>query len=102
MPCLVGCLALAFPRLAVVLVWLLGGSYLSRAYEHWVWPVLGFFFLPLTTLTFAFAMNSMGDPGSVSPLGWLLIALSAALDLGLVGQGHSGYRKRERQKRDDR
>ena len=32
MPCLMGCLALSFPRVALFLVWLLGGSYLERAY----------------------------------------------------------------------
>src|SRR5262252_6209824 len=33
MPCLVGCLALAFPRFALILVWLFGGNYLARAYD---------------------------------------------------------------------
>jgi len=86
-PCLVGCLALAFPRLALFLVWLLGGSYLSRAYEHWIWPLLGFFFMPLTTLAFAYGMNSLGRPDEMEPLGWLLVALAAATDIGLIGNG---------------
>ncbi len=93
MPCLVGCLALLSPRLALVLVWLLGGNYLGRAYEHWIWPVLGFVFLPLTTLTFAFAMNSIGAPGEMTPLGWLLTAVAVLVDVGLVGGGHSHYRR---------
>ena len=91
MPCLVGCLALAFPRLAVFLVWLLGGDYLARTFEHFIWPVLGFVFLPLTTLTFAFAMNSLGASGQMTPLGWVLVALAAVIDLGLVGQGRQTY-----------
>ena len=93
MPCLVGCLALAFPRVALFLVWLLGETYLSRAYEHWIWPVLGFFFLPLTTLTFAFAHNSLWAGGEVTPFGWLLIALAAAADLGLLGGGGRSARE---------
>jgi hypothetical protein len=92
-PCLIGCLALAFPRLAVVLVWLFGGGYLARAYESSLWPILGFIFLPLTTLTFAYAMNSLGEPGAMSPLGWLLVGLSVAADLGMVGGGRSGARR---------
>ncbi len=87
MPCLVGCLALGFPRIALALVWLLGGGYLGRAYGGFVWVLLGFLFLPLTTLTFAYAMNSLGAPGQVPPLGWLLVGISLLADLGLLGRG---------------
>jgi hypothetical protein len=96
MPLFVGCLAVAFPRLALFLVWLFGGNYLSRAYEQWIWPVLGFFFLPLTTLAFAFGLNSLGRAGEMTPLGWLLVALAAAVDLGLLGGGHRAWRGRDR------
>jgi hypothetical protein len=95
-PFLLGCLALGFPRLALVLVWLLGGGYVGRAYEHWVFPVLGFLFLPLTTLAFAYATNSLGAPGEVPPLGWLLVGLAVAGDLGLLG----GSRSRRFRRRD--
>lgn len=87
MPLLVGCLAIAFPRLALFLVWFFGGDYLARAYEHFLWPLLGFFFLPLTTLTFAFAFNSLGPPGSMTALGWLLVGLAVLGDIGLLGSG---------------
>lgn len=93
MPCLVGCIALAFPRLALILVWLFGGGYLSRAFESWIWPLLGFFFLPLTTLAFAFGMNSLGQPDEMPPLGWLLTALAATADLGLIGNGGRSAKK---------
>jgi hypothetical protein len=87
MPFLVGCLAIAFPRVALFLVWFFGGDYVGRAYEHFLWPLLGFFFLPLTTLTFAFASNSLGDPGEVPPFGWLLVGLAVLADIGLLGSG---------------
>lgn len=97
MGCLIGCLALAFPRVALFLVWLFGGSYLSRAVEgEWIWLLLGFFFLPLTTLTFAYAVNSLGAPGDVPPLGWVLVGVAALLDLGLLGGGARGARRRRR------
>src|SRR5687768_2885875 len=99
MPCFVGCLALLFPRVALFLVWLLGGDYLVRAYDGWLWPLLGFFFLPLTTLTFAYGMNSLGAPNEMEPLGWLLVALAVAADLGLLrggAQGAERYRGRSR------
>lgn len=99
MPCLVGCIAVAFPRLALFFVWLFGDGYLSRAFDSWLFPLLGFFFLPLTTLAFAYGMNSLGRPGEMEPLGWLLVALGAVGDLGLMrggAQGAEGFRGRTR------
>ncbi|HEY2408546.1 MAG TPA: hypothetical protein VGM29_19085 [Polyangiaceae bacterium] len=96
MGCLIGCLAIGFPRLALFLVWLFGGSYLHRAYGSFIWPLLGFFFLPLTTLTFAFSLNSLGGHGQMPPLGWLLVALAAAADFGLIGGGQHGLRRYRR------
>jgi hypothetical protein len=97
-PCLVGIIALAFPRAALVLVWLFGGNYLARAYDHWIWPLLGFFFLPLTTLAFAFGMNTLGRPGQMEPLGWLLVALAAAADLGIIGSSSRSAQRRQDQR----
>jgi|SRR5688572_8064660 len=101
MPCFVGCLALVFPRLALFLVWLLGGNYLARAYDSWLIPLLGFFFLPLTTLTFAFSANSLSSPGQMSPVGWLLTGLAVLVDIGLIGGGgRSAQRWRDERDRD--
>jgi hypothetical protein len=98
MPCLVGCLAVLSPRLALILVWWFGGGYIGRAYEHWLWPLLGFVFFPLTTLAFAFAFHSLGEPGEVPPFGWLLVALAVAADLGLIGGGgRTAWRRRRKE-----
>ena len=59
-PILLGCLALGAPRLVLFLVWLLS-DYLGRAYASNFWPFLGFLFLPLTTLAYAWAKNSSGS-----------------------------------------
>jgi hypothetical protein len=83
MPILVGCLALATPRFAIVLVVLLS-DYIGRAYETILWPLLGFFFMPLTTLAYAFAMNSNG---SVDGMYMVVVVVAVLLDLGLVGAG---------------
>ena len=93
MPCFLGCLAVAFPRLALALLWLFGGDYLRRAYTSRLWPLLGFFFLPLTTITFAFAVNGLGNASGVSPFGWLLTALALLADLGLLGGGRQQWRR---------
>ena len=94
MPCLIALLALAFPRIAVFLVWMFTADYFSRAFGSAVIPFLGFLFLPLTTLTYAYAHNSLGDPGSVSALGWILTAIALVVDLGLMRGGHTHYRRR--------
>ena len=93
MPCLLGLLALAVPRLVLVLVWLFCSGYLGRAYQTVLWPLLGFFFMPLTTLAYAFSMNR---GGSVS--GWylLLVVLAVLIDLGLIGGSEADRRRARR------
>ena len=83
MPLLVGCLALATPRLAIALVFIFS-DYLGRAYETILWPLLGFFFMPLTTLAYAFAINSNG---SVDGMYLVVVVVTVLVDLGLVGWG---------------
>jgi len=83
MPFIVGCLALGTPRFAIVLVVLLS-DYIGRAYETTLWPLLGFFFMPLTTLSDAIAINSNG---SVDGMYLVLVVVTVLLDLGLVGAG---------------
>lgn len=94
MGCFIGCLAAFFPRVALALVWLFGGNYLERAYDQWYWPVLGFLFLPLTTLAFAYGMLSLGKPNEMEPLGWLLVAIGLLMDLGVAGGGSAQAKKR--------
>jgi hypothetical protein len=89
MPCLVALLAIAMPRLAILLV-LIFSDFLGRAYETILWPLLGFVFLPLTTLAYAFAVNRAG-----SVTGWYLalVVLAVLVDLGMIGGG--GRARRE-------
>jgi hypothetical protein len=77
--CLAGCLRLLVPRL-VILGFVLFGDYLGRAYATTLWPLLGFVFLPLTTLAYAWAVN---DLGGTEGRGLLAIVVAVLLDLGL-------------------
>lgn len=95
MPCLVILLLLGFPRLALVLLWLFGSGYLARAYESGLLAVLGFFFMPVTTITFAYAHNSLGGAGVVNELGWLLTGVAVLIDLGLFGGSGRAAKKRK-------
>jgi hypothetical protein len=92
MPCLLGCLALSFPRFVLFLVWLFGGNYLERAYDSILLPLLGFFFLPLTTLAFAYSQHSLSSGGHLSSIGWLLTIVALLIDIGLLGGGSQSAR----------
>jgi hypothetical protein len=89
MPCLIGCLALFMPRLAIVLVWLFS-DYLGTAYQTTIWPVLGFIFMPLTTLAYAWAWHQ--GNGSVSGIGLVIVVLAVLIDLGLLGTSETSRR----------
>lgn len=89
MPFMVGCLALMAPRFAIVLV-VVFSDYIGRAYETVLWPFLGFLFLPMTTLAYAWAINSRG---SVEGVQLVVVIIAVLIDLGLIG-GSAARRKR--------
>jgi hypothetical protein len=90
MPCLIGCLALATPRFAIVLV-VIFSDFIGHAFETTIWPLLGFVFMPLTTLAYAWAINSRG---SVEGVPLVIVVVAVLLDLGLIG-GSSRARRRD-------
>ncbi|MEM7136762.1 MAG: hypothetical protein AAF500_09310 [Myxococcota bacterium] len=89
MPFVLGCLALATPRFVILLV-VLFSDYIGDAYQTTLWPLLGFFFMPLTTLAYAFAINSQG---TVEGMYLVVVVVAVLLDLGLVGAGSRARRR---------
>lgn len=86
-------LGLITPRLIMVLLWLFS-DYLSRAYDGWLLPLLGFFLLPTTTLSYAIAENSMNG---LRGLGLVLVIVGLLVDLGIVGSSRGrGVFKKDR------
>lgn len=83
MGCLAAVLVLAAPRFVMVVLWIFT-DYLSRAYEGWILPLLGFFLLPTTTLAYAIARN---ETGGFRGWGVILVIVAALLDLGIWGRG---------------
>jgi hypothetical protein len=82
--CLVVFIVLLFPRAALALMWFFS-TYLQRAFHGGLLlPVLGFIFLPLTTIVYAWELNS-GMPTTGVNLIWLLIAV--VIDVGGLGGG---------------
>jgi hypothetical protein len=89
MPCLAVVLALVSPRLALI-VMALFSNILSRAFDSWLLPTIGFFILPWTTL----AYGVMWDIGThkVSGFEWFVVVLAFLADLGSYGGTARGRR----------
>ena len=90
MGCVIGCIALLFPRIVLAGIFFLSG-YLGRAYETTLWPLLGFFFMPFTTLAYAWAVNTNG---TVTGVYLVVVVIAVLMDLGSNGQGASEGRKK--------
>jgi hypothetical protein len=79
MPCLALILALISPRLALLALWLFS-DVLSRSFDSWLLPFVGFFLLPWTTLAYAV----MWDVGTHAVTGfeWFVVVLAFLVDIG--------------------
>jgi hypothetical protein len=85
MGCLIALFALLSPRLALIVVWLTS-DILSRSFGSWIVPLIGFFVLPWSTLTYA-AFWEWGPGHGVEGFEWLFVVLGFLLDIGAYGSG---------------
>jgi hypothetical protein len=74
-----------------VAIWLFS-NLLSRAFDEWLIPLIGFFLLPWTTLAFA-GMWDLGRGGEVTGFEWFIVGLAFVADLS--SYGGSRYRRAE-------
>jgi hypothetical protein len=84
MGCLVVLFAFISPRLALFVLFLFS-DLLSRAFDSWILPFLGFFLLPWTTLAYA-AMWGVGSD-KVSGFEWFVVVLAFVVDIGSYMRG---------------
>jgi len=89
-PCLLVILILAFPRVVLVLMFLFS-TYLQRAYHDLLVPVLGFIFLPLTTIVYAWLANSHLP---LEGINLIFLILAVVIDVGGLGGGEIHRRRR--------
>lgn len=93
--CFVTALGLLTPRFLLVVMWLFT-DYLSRAFTSWIWPAIGFFILPTTTIAYAIAKNSFSTAtGAIQAGGVVVIVLGVVIDVGLIGGGRGIAKRRE-------
>ena len=90
MPCLLLILILGFPRVVLALMFLFSG-YLGRAYDGLIVPLLGFVFLPITTIIYAWLVNT-GRP--IHGIYLLVLIVAALIDAGALGGGERHRRGR--------
>ena len=90
MACLLLILFVAFPRIALLLVFFFS-HYLERAYHGLLLPLLGFLFLPLTTLAYAWMVNSGLPPTGIN---LLILVVTVVIDLSSLSGGE--YHRRTR------
>lgn len=92
--CCAGAILLFFgPRVLLAVMWLFNNNYLNRAYDNFIVPLLGFVFLPWTTLAYAFAVNTFGG---LSGLGLIVVIVALLVDLASYGGSAYGNRRRLR------
>jgi hypothetical protein len=90
MPCLILILLVAFPRIALAFLFFTS-TYLQRAYHGLLLPLLGFLFLPLTTLIYAWMANNAQPTAGIN---LLILLIAVVVDLGGLGGG--AYHQRSR------
>ena len=78
MGCFAAVLAIISPRLALFFVFLFS-DILSRAFDSWLLPLIGFFILPWTTLAYA-VMWDIGSRG-VDGFEWFIVIFAFFADL---------------------
>jgi hypothetical protein len=90
MPCLFALLMVAFPRLAIVLLYFFT-NYFVRPFHSILLLLVGFIFLPLTTIVYAWIVNA-GEP--VAGIYLIAIVIAVLADIGLLSG--SEYHRRRR------
>jgi hypothetical protein len=94
----VGCLLVVFaiitPRFILLVLWLFT-DYLNAAFSSGWWGILGFFFLPTTTIAYAIAQNEFTTiGGGIEAAGIIVIVLGIVIDFGLLSGSGRGIGKR--------
>jgi hypothetical protein len=89
MCCFFTTLLLLGPRAAILIRWLINPVRWQATFSSFIWPLLGFIFLPWTTL-----MYVLVAPGGVIGFDWVWLALAVVADIGMYVGG--GYGNRDR------
>lgn len=92
MGCILAGISLLIPRVGIILAWIFT-DWLSAAYDSALWPVLGWLFMPYTTLAY---MGAVVAGGGVEGLWLVLVIVAVAVDVAHWGGGGHYYRRPRR------
>lgn len=87
--CLFAIVLAGAPRVALLFWWFFDTRYVNAAFNNLIWPLLGFLFLPWTTLMYVVVY-----PGGLSLVNWVFLGLALVIDLGTYGGGGREGRRR--------
>lgn len=88
MCCFFAALLFFGPRLAILVWWIFSPLYIGAAFDTWFWPLLGFIFLPWTTLMYLIVY-----PGGLVGFDWIILGLGVFAD---IAQYMTSYANRNR------
>jgi hypothetical protein len=91
-PCLLILGLFWMPRVIIVLL-VIFTDYIGRAFDSFLWPLLGFIFAPTTTLAWAWMTNTRGEAGGIH---LVIVAVALLFDLGVFGGGSRSWFLRRR------
>ena len=89
MCCLFTTLVLFGPRLAILVWWLIAPARWNLAFDTFLWPLLGFLFLPWTTLMYVTVFT-----GGITGFDWIWLGLGLLADIASYTGGAYGNRNR--------
>ncbi len=92
MGCILPIISLFMPRVLMIFIALLT-NWFNQAFDSKLWPILGFLFMPYTTLAWMAAM--LNNQHQMSGPWIILLIVAVLLDLG----GQSRYTRRRRELR---
>ena len=89
MCCIFLILAILGPRAGILIWWLADQARWNVVFENFIWPFLGFLFVPWTTL-----MYVVVEPGGgIEGFDWVWLALAFVADIGMYAG--SAYKRQE-------
>jgi hypothetical protein len=85
MCCVISSLFFLGPRAGLLIWWLVDQSRFNIVYNNLLIPIIGFFFMPVTTLTYTLIYKP--SFGSLVGLDWVWMIIAVMVDLSLYGGG---------------
>jgi len=88
MCCFFTALVLFGPRLAILIWWLIDPARWNAAFNSFIWALLGFLFLPWTTIMYVLVFS-----GGITGFDWIWLALGLFADISSYTGGGYGNRR---------